>query len=201
MPTETFFKLSEEKKRKIIEAGKEEFSKVSLEEASIKNIAEKAGIARGSFYQYFESKKDLLYFILEENRETIEKKLNTIIREVNGDIFALYVAMYDDMTSKCFDNRNQDIYRRIFENVKTNDDSLYEGIEYEKERYLLNLESLINKQNLKIETDLDYDLMIQILNAVTMSSVVRSIKYKSREEARQEFLRKIEFIEYGICKK
>ena len=59
MPTETFFKLTEEKRKKIIEAGKDEFSSVSLDEASIKNIAEKAGIARGSFYQYFKSKKRL----------------------------------------------------------------------------------------------------------------------------------------------
>ena len=80
MPTETFLKLTEEKRKKIIEAGKDEFSSVSLDEASIKNIAEKAGIARGSFYQYFKSKKDLLFFILEENRETMEKKLNRIIK-------------------------------------------------------------------------------------------------------------------------
>ena len=36
MPTETFFKLAEEKRKKIIEAGKDEFSSVSLDEASIK---------------------------------------------------------------------------------------------------------------------------------------------------------------------
>ena len=100
MPTETFFKLTEEKRKKIIEAGKDEFSSVSLDEASIKNIAEKAGIARGSFYQYFKSKKDLLFFILEENRETMEKKLNRIIKESNGDIFNIYISIYDDMTSK-----------------------------------------------------------------------------------------------------
>ena len=113
MPTETFFKLTEEKRKKIIEAGKDEFSSVSLDEASIKNIAEKAGIARGSFYQYFKSKKDLLFFILEENRETMEKKLNRIIKESDGEIFNIYISIYDDMTSKCFDNMNRDIYKRI----------------------------------------------------------------------------------------
>ena len=201
MPTETFFKLTEEKRKKIIEAGKDEFSSVSLDEASIKNIAEKAGIARGSFYQYFKSKKDLLFFILEENRETMEKKLNRIIKESDGEIFNIYISIYDDTTSKCFDNMNRDIYKRIFENLKTNDESVFEGMEEKKKQDFKNFKKLIDKSKLKIESDLDFDLIIQILNAITMSSVVRSIKYTSPEKAREEFLKKIEFIKKGIEKK
>lgn len=60
MPKETFLKLPEEKKDKIIKAAKKEFERVPLEQASIKNIVKDAEIARGSFYQYFESKEDLL---------------------------------------------------------------------------------------------------------------------------------------------
>lgn len=60
MPKETFLNLPEKKKEKIIEAAKNEFKRVSLEQASIKNIVENAEIARGSFYQYFESKEDLM---------------------------------------------------------------------------------------------------------------------------------------------
>ena len=60
MPKETFVKLSEEKKDKIIKAAKKEFARVPFEQTSIKNIVEDADIARGSFYQYFESKEDLL---------------------------------------------------------------------------------------------------------------------------------------------
>ena len=60
MPKETFLNLSKEKQNKILNAAKKEFERVSLEQASIKNIVEEAGIARGSFYQYFESKEDLL---------------------------------------------------------------------------------------------------------------------------------------------
>ena len=60
MPKETFVKLPEEKKDKIIKAAKKEFARVPFEQTSIKNIVEDADIARGSFYQYFESKEDLL---------------------------------------------------------------------------------------------------------------------------------------------
>ena len=64
MPKETFLKLPEEKKQKIIKAAKKEFERVPIEEVSIKNIVENAEIARGSFYQYFESKEDLLRFYI-----------------------------------------------------------------------------------------------------------------------------------------
>ena len=60
MPKETFLKLPEEKKHKIIKAAKKEFERVPFEQTSIKNIANDAEIARGSFYQYFEIKEDLL---------------------------------------------------------------------------------------------------------------------------------------------
>ena len=60
MPKETFLKLPEEKKNKIIKAAKKEFERAPFEQTSIKNIVEDAEIARGSFYQYFESKEDLL---------------------------------------------------------------------------------------------------------------------------------------------
>ena len=60
MPKETFLNLPEEKKQKIINAAKNEFKRVPLEQSSIKNIVESAEIARGNFYQYFESKEDLL---------------------------------------------------------------------------------------------------------------------------------------------
>ena len=64
MPKETFLKLPNEKKEKIIKAAQKEFERVPIEEASIKNIVEDAEIARGSFYQYFESKEDLLRFYI-----------------------------------------------------------------------------------------------------------------------------------------
>ena len=66
MPKKTFYNLPEEKRNKIIEAAKEEFSRVPIHEASIKNIVENSGIARGSFYQYFDSKEDLFDVVFEE---------------------------------------------------------------------------------------------------------------------------------------
>ena len=95
MPKETFLKLSKEKQQKVINAAKKEFARAPIENVSIKNIVEEADIARGSFYQYFESKEDLLIYILKENSEELNNKLRNKLKEINGNIFELYVFLYD----------------------------------------------------------------------------------------------------------
>ena len=65
MPKQTFFHLPEEKKKRLLEAARVEFSRVPLKDSSIANIVKIAEIPRGSFYQYFESKEDLLRIYLE----------------------------------------------------------------------------------------------------------------------------------------
>ena len=84
MPKDTFIKLSQEKKDKIINAAKREFTRANLREASIKNIVEEAGIARGSFYQYFESKEDLLQYLLKEHVEEMDKNVLKTIKETKS---------------------------------------------------------------------------------------------------------------------
>lgn len=66
MPSDTFFRLPEEKRRRIFEAALDEFSSRRFSDASINSIIKAAGIPRGSFYQYFENKEDLYAFILQQ---------------------------------------------------------------------------------------------------------------------------------------
>jgi AcrR family transcriptional regulator len=65
MPKQTFFNLEDEKKNRIIEAAIDEFSQNNFHKASVTNIIDKADIASGSFYQYFEGKEDLFKYIVE----------------------------------------------------------------------------------------------------------------------------------------
>lgn len=59
MPKETFLRLKPEKKQRIIDATIKELSEHPFEHVNLANIIRDAGIARGSFYQYFEDKEDL----------------------------------------------------------------------------------------------------------------------------------------------
>src|SRR5690554_720465 len=79
MPKETFFNLPEEKRERIINAAIDEFATYPFYQARVTAIAEQAGIAKGSFYQYFEDKKDLFKYLMELS---VEKKMSYISHDV-----------------------------------------------------------------------------------------------------------------------
>jgi len=64
MPKPTFLNLPEDKRERIVELAIEEFSDKPYAQASISNIVARAGIAKGSFYQYFDDKLDLYRWLL-----------------------------------------------------------------------------------------------------------------------------------------
>ncbi len=63
MPTETFFNLPPEKQSRIIEAATKEFAEKGYCGGYIQEIATKAGVAKGSIYQYFNNKEDLFFYL------------------------------------------------------------------------------------------------------------------------------------------
>jgi AcrR family transcriptional regulator len=72
MPKQTFFNLPTEKRETIMNAAIEEFAEYGLENASTNRIVKNSGIAKGSFYQYFEDKQDVFMHMLAviEQQET-----------------------------------------------------------------------------------------------------------------------------------
>ena len=68
MPTERFIRLPDEKKKVILEAAVDEFSRVPFDKVSINQIIKNAEISRGSFYTYFEDKMDVLRYIFQDTK-------------------------------------------------------------------------------------------------------------------------------------
>jgi TetR/AcrR family transcriptional regulator len=65
MPKATFYNLVEEKRRVIVDVAIDEFLERGYEGASISQMVARAGIAKGSFYQYFEDKYDLFMYLVD----------------------------------------------------------------------------------------------------------------------------------------
>lgn len=63
MPKDTFFNLPQKKQSLIIDVVITEFYEKGYDLASISSIVEKAHIAKGSFYQYFDGKDELFKYI------------------------------------------------------------------------------------------------------------------------------------------
>jgi AcrR family transcriptional regulator len=117
MPKPTFFNLPEEKRRLILDLAIEEFADRDYNSASISNIVARAGIAKGSLYQYFEDKRDLYLYLLQLAAE--EKKAFLAEHpppDLNMDVFA-YIRWLMQMGAR-FELSNpkltQVAYRALF---------------------------------------------------------------------------------------
>jgi AcrR family transcriptional regulator len=95
MPKDTFFNLPEDKRVRIEQAAIEEFGNYHFDASSVNRIVENAGIAKGSFYQYFSDKKDLYKHIMSL---IITKKLeymSPLLQNPFGlDVFTLLHELY-----------------------------------------------------------------------------------------------------------
>ena len=100
MCTETFLRLPEEKRRRFLDAAWEEFAGARFTDVSINQIVRRAGIPRGSFYQYFTDKEDLFAYLLEEVRNHVKEEYRRVLKANSGDIFQAQLDCFDRMTSQ-----------------------------------------------------------------------------------------------------
>lgn len=95
MPKQTFLNLPDEKRQKILEVAIEEFAQNLYVNASITKIAEKAGVAKGSMYQYFTDKKDLYQHLLELIGQRKMEFMNDVILQIDKlDFISLMRLMF-----------------------------------------------------------------------------------------------------------
>lgn len=88
MPKPTFLNLPEEKRKAFVEIALEEFASNDYNTASVSKIVEKAGIAKGSVYQYFEDKQDLFLYLLDvANQEMMAHIMQTPPPDPDADFF------------------------------------------------------------------------------------------------------------------
>ena len=110
-------KFSEHERGRILSALKSEggslFSRQGLRKTSVEDIAKAAGIAKGSFYSFFESKEELLMEILNDE----EIRIHSLIRErtsggmtarnLYDTLYEVYVSFYDNSLSSILYRLNE----------------------------------------------------------------------------------------------
>lgn len=118
MCTETFLRLPEEKRLRFLDAAWEEFTRVKFADASINQIIRRAGIPRGSFYQYFMDKEDLFSYLLEDIQIRVVQVFESLLRQTGGDIFQIQLALYDGITN--WGERDRPMLDRCFRLLQIN---------------------------------------------------------------------------------
>ncbi len=115
MPKKTFSKISEEKRDRVLEEAARLFAERGFSQSDMAELASRASVAKGSLYDYFESKEDLYIsvcrYALRRSREAVYGGIKSnwdIYRQVNhifrqGAAFSFahpeYIQMYLQITS------------------------------------------------------------------------------------------------------
>lgn len=95
MCMETFLRLPGEKRTRFLDAAWEEFTRVSFAEASTNQIVRRAGVPRGSFYQYFRDKEDLFAYLMTQARDHFIELYAHIMEEAGGDFFKTQLLCFE----------------------------------------------------------------------------------------------------------
>jgi AcrR family transcriptional regulator len=83
MPTVTWARVDSARRAAIIEAAEDEFGAHGFSRGSLNVIARRAGVAKGSLFQYFADKRDLYAFITDIASQRVRAYMEDLIREVD----------------------------------------------------------------------------------------------------------------------
>lgn len=201
MPKQTFFNLSENKRKTLIEAAEREFARVPPFEASIANIIKTAGIPRGSFYQYFEDKEDLFSYLLDEKLKERKVYFISVLKKRNGDIVSALMETYYNFLVQLPDEEERNFLKNAMLYTSNRiENSFNEMFDAEQDnQYFHDIKELIDTDNLNIKDEKELILIIQIISAVAFHNFIeKSIKKLSDDEAMECFTNKMNLIKQGI---
>lgn len=204
MPKPTFLSLPEDKQNTLIQSAKKEFSRVPLHEASIANIIKDAGIPRGSFYQYFEDKEDLYYYLLNQVAQENNKKLNSILQEKKGNLFEALLEQFRYMISLRHHEEHNEFLRYAFLNMNhrkenTMANNIYkESLKNERSQTL----EMVDTSFLNIEDKQELSHVIRIVGAITFHNLVQVFVHDlTDEDAIFNYEAQISLIKKGLQRK
>lgn len=198
MPSETFLRLPEEKRTRFLNAAWAEFTRTRFADASINQIIKRAGIPRGSFYQYFLDKDDLLAYLLEEVRNHVKEEYRRILKANGGDIFQAQLDCFDRVTAQ--DLSQDPVMERCMMFVKNN-----QGVDLQKllptrpgQRLLDGLWDVIDLSGLR-EPGQEYARVVFGLLMAALGSACIDAMLCPEDCAlhRKELAAKLEIVKYG----
>ncbi len=201
MCTETFLRLPEEKRRRFLDAAWAEFAGARFSDVSINQIVRRAGIPRGSFYQYFSGKDDLFAYLLEEVRNHVKEEYRRVLKANGGDIFQAQLDCFDRMTAQ--ESALDPVMERCVRFIRNN-----QGVDIQKflptrpgQRLLDGIWDLADFSGLRASAP-EYGRVVFCLLMAALGSACMDAMLCPEDRAlhREELAAKLEIIKYGSLK-
>lgn len=200
MPSERFMRLPEEKRQVIWEAAMDEFLHQPFEKVSINKIIKDAGISRGSFYTYFEDKRELLSFLLRDTKKRWSQACEASLNRSGGDFFVMMKELFDVALEFCKNNnlfnlhKNLIMYPNLLQELLPAPEACEEEIK----------EGMFEKVNLSGFRDSSPEnglLLFKLALTAMIGAISEACMRPEREEQiRTDYLKVLSMLQYGACK-
>lgn len=203
MPSQTFFNLSEEKKKRLIAGAMKEFSSKSLNDASISNIVKNSKISRGSFYQYFEDKKDLYFYLIGKFRYNYRQLMFKSFKDKEGDFFEGYKTFGEQYIKLIMESEKFGFFENMYMhmNYQINQEARvdFDHSDYQKLPEGKRIIDVVDKSQLKTESEKEIvDILRYILSLLNDTIMEGFWKELSIVDTQKLFIRRLEWITYGV---
>ena len=140
-------------------------------------------------------------YILNIHFKEMNAQMQEKVIKSKGDIFKIFISMYDCVDNNLIKNEDMEFYRKIFGNLKTSDDGkIFKKFVEERPKKIKDFYEYIDTSNLRVNSKEEFEIIEKILFTVTTKAIVMRFKYDSKEEARENFLKQIEYLKYGIMR-
>ncbi|MEE0059407.1 MAG: TetR family transcriptional regulator [Acutalibacteraceae bacterium] len=204
MIKQTFYNLADDKKQRITDAIIKELDEYSYDDISINRIVKNASISRGSFYQYFDDKSDLLKVILEGFSDELIENYKSYLIETGGEIFEACEKIFDFIIASSKSKNYSIAFKVVFSFTKTAEDLLKCDNEKQcKHKQLINETKLNINYDLLLKPDEKsieyiYTILSCLLTRAWFEVFVIAREY---EEVKFELLKFFELIKNGFYRR
>lgn len=209
MPRETFFNLAPEKRQRILDSALDEIAAHGYDKASVTRIVKGAGIATGSFYQYFDDVADIFVYLGQEAarlkalymRQELEKdpqpNLEGFIRAMyrGGLRFGLEHEEYYRCAQSFLQIRDTSLYTRMLENIDQSDIFL-----------LINRIVSQAMENGELADGVTPELLLQLISSINLTIIEYLLSRKSVKQMNIDDLGElcdlgVQIILHGVSKR
>lgn len=196
MPSATFLNLPPEKRERFLRAARTEFARVPYADASINRMIRAAGIPRGSFYMYFANKEELFFYILEVYHDQLAKAASQILRETGGDLFAVFVQLYDRLSAPLGLEHLTEMQAILRRNAGLQQGQLLRCIQLDE--IVRQLLPLVDQSKLFLRAPEDLEDMFHILISVSGPALAAAAGGEAGPEARRRYLARLDLLRRGM---
>lgn len=203
MPTETFYRLPQEKRDRLVAAIYDELSRVPVTELSINRIVHGAGISRGSFYQYFRDRDDLILYLLEHVNRCVAEFVSSAAPECNGDPFELIRRILKRVQLLGSDPNNRAFCTNLLAHLRANGNLIHvhsDTICFE--RIADWFDAYFDRSILNIESPEDFHLILELLLTLLRSTIAELFTPNTDADAiLHAFDRKLTILQQGMLQR